>query len=109
MHSNGCALPELRLYLETALDGKPLRPVTMDDLLLFVKLYDPVKESLSFLGRFLTKPHYNVQQLVPLLNRKAGFPEGTSLEVCRPISSALYYAVVVLVVCVFRNDKQEVA
>lgn len=84
-HPNGFARSlnqsELRLYLEIAPDGKPMRPFERDEFLLFLKLYDPVKESLSFLGSCFAKLHWKLQDLLPLLNSKAGFPEGTPLEV----------------------------
>lgn len=83
---NGFARPpnqsELQLYLETASDGKPLRPIERDEFLLFFKLYDPVKETLSFLGKCFAKQHWKLQELLPLLNHKAGFSDGTPLEVC---------------------------
>lgn len=58
-----------------------MRPFERDEILLFLKLYDPVKESLSFLGSCFAKLHWKLQDLLPLLNSKAAFPEGTPLEV----------------------------
>ena len=75
---------EVRLYLEEAQEDKPLRNIERDEFLLFFKLYDPVNQKLSFLGRCFAKRNNKLPDLFPLLTRLAGFPEGTPLEVRTP-------------------------
>lgn len=76
---------EVRLYLEEAQEDKPLRNIERDEFLLFFKLYDPVNQKLSFLGRCFAKRNNKLPDLFPLLTRLAGFPEGTPLEVSEEI------------------------
>ena len=72
---------DVRLYLEEAPEDKPLRVIERDELLLFFKLYDPVSQRLSFLGRCFAKKTNKLPDLIPFLNKQAHFPEGTALEV----------------------------
>lgn len=75
-------LSELQLYLEVPLvEGRPLHQRAPDEFLLFFKLYDPAKQRLSYLGSFYARKAQKLPDLVPMLNKMAGFPEGTALEV----------------------------
>ena len=88
---NGFARPlnqsEVQLYLETVQEGKALHRIERDEFLLFFKLYDPVNQRLSFLGRCFAKKHWKLPELVPFLNKIANFPEDTALEVCSTLNT----------------------
>lgn len=74
---------DLRLYLEVpSAEGRPLHQRAPDEFLLFFKLYDPVQQRLAYLGSFYARKAQKLPDLVPALNKMAGFPEGTALEVC---------------------------
>ncbi len=72
---------ELRLYLEEAPEDKALHMIERDELLIFFKLYDPLTQKLSFLGKCFAKKTNKLPDLMPYLNKLAKFPEGTPLEV----------------------------
>ena len=60
---------------------QPLHQIDPHELLLFVKLYDPVQQHLTYLGSQYARKTQKLPELLPMLNEMAGFPEGTSLEV----------------------------
>lgn len=73
---------KLELYLEVPLSGEqPLHQIAPDDLLLFVKLYDPVQHHLTYLGSQYASRTQKLPELLPMLNQMAGFSEGMALEV----------------------------
>ena len=72
---------ELWLYLEEAKDNKPLVPIAPDNILLFFKLYDPKRQTLSYLGRCYAWETNRLPALMPFLRRKAGYTDGVALEV----------------------------
>lgn len=83
VYSRQAAQSDLRLYLEVpSSEGRPLHSKAPDEFLLFFKLYDPVKERLTYLGQFYARKAHKLPDLVPMLNKMAGFAEGTALEVC---------------------------
>ncbi|KAK0051801.1 ubiquitin carboxyl-terminal hydrolase 7 [Biomphalaria pfeifferi] len=49
------------------------------DVLLFLKLYDPRTKSISYVGHLYVPISAKANELVPQLNRKAGFPVNTPL------------------------------
>jgi len=50
------------------------------DVLLFFKLYDPKNKFISYFGLEHLKSNLPTRALIPLLSKKAGFPEGTTIE-----------------------------
>ena len=84
---------ELELYLEVPLSmEQPLHPIHPHDLLLFVKLYDPVHQHLTCLGSRYARRTQKLPELLPILNKMAGFPEGTALEVKLRLGSCRWTA-----------------
>ncbi|XP_062098921.1 uncharacterized protein LOC133804815 [Humulus lupulus] len=67
----------LRLFLEVELDwnSRPVAPPqkTEEDILLFIKLYDPWKEELRYVGRLFVKSGGKPNGIVKILNKMAGF------------------------------------
>lgn len=72
---------ELWLYLEEAKKDKPLVPIAADNILLFFKLYDPKRQTLSYLGRCYAWETNRLPALMPFLRRKAGYTENVALQV----------------------------
>ncbi|XP_019434162.1 PREDICTED: ubiquitin carboxyl-terminal hydrolase 12-like isoform X1 [Lupinus angustifolius] len=75
--SNKVHNAELKLFLEVEL-GLDLRPIappekTKDDILLFIKLYDPVKEELRYVGRRFVKSTGKPSEIIKMLNEMAGY------------------------------------
>lgn len=89
---------ELWFYLEEAKKDKTLIPVTMDNLLLFFKLYNPQKQTLSYLGRCYAWETNRLPALMPFLHRKAQLPDGTALQASLlPCSESWWYVCTVMV------------
>ncbi|PIA54180.1 hypothetical protein AQUCO_00900614v1 [Aquilegia coerulea] len=82
--SNKAHNAELKLFLEVEL-GQDLLPIeppekTKEDILLFFKLYDPVKEELRYIGRIFVKGSGKPSEILTKLNEMAGFPSNQEIE-----------------------------
>ncbi|XP_077226132.1 ubiquitin C-terminal hydrolase 12-like isoform X3 [Tasmannia lanceolata] len=87
--SNKAHNAELKLYLEAEL-GPDLRPLpppdkTKDDILLFFKLYDPVKEELRYVGRLFVKGTGKPAEILAKINEMAGFPPNEEINLYEEI------------------------
>ncbi|KAF5177466.1 Ubiquitin carboxyl-terminal hydrolase [Thalictrum thalictroides] len=87
--SNKAHNAELKLFLEVEL-GQDLLPIeppekTKEDILLFFKLYDPVKEELRFIGRIFVKGSGKPSEILTKLNEMAGFPSNQEIELYEEI------------------------
>jgi ubiquitin carboxyl-terminal hydrolase 7 len=75
---------EVRLYLEVhyGQDAQPIAPPvrTKEDILLFLKLYDPEKEELRYVGELFVKASEKSSDVVQRLNEIAGFPPDEDIE-----------------------------
>ncbi|KAF7143337.1 hypothetical protein RHSIM_Rhsim05G0178500 [Rhododendron simsii] len=82
---------ELNLFLEVehSRRGLPKIPPTVcsDDILLFFKLYDPLKEELRYVGRFYVKADGMPVDILAKINRLAGFDPGEDIELFEEIHS----------------------
>jgi len=80
---------ELKLFLEVDLgpERNPLSPPerSKEDMLLFFKLYDPEKEQLRFVGRLFVKSSGKPADIVPKLNKMAGFPVDEEIDLYEEI------------------------
>ncbi|KAJ0103327.1 hypothetical protein Patl1_05823 [Pistacia atlantica] len=104
--SNKASTAELKLFLEVEL-GEDLRPIplpdkTKEDILLFFKLYDPVKEELRYVGRLLVKGTGKPAEILAELNEMAGFAPDEDIDLyeeikfepnvmCEPIDKKLTF------------------
>ncbi|XP_057493577.1 ubiquitin C-terminal hydrolase 13-like [Actinidia eriantha] len=75
--SNETNNAELKLFLEVEF-GQDLRPISpplkrKKDILLFFKLYDPVKEELRYVGRLFVNANGRPVEILTKLNEMAGF------------------------------------
>ncbi|XP_019079939.1 ubiquitin C-terminal hydrolase 12 isoform X7 [Vitis vinifera] len=82
--SNKANHAELKLFLEVEL-GQDLRPVpppekTKEEILLFFKLYDPLKEELRYVGRLFVKGSGKPIEILSKLNELAGFSPNEEIE-----------------------------
>lgn len=78
--TNKAALMDIRLYLETPLkEGAPLAAIPPHTLLVFLKYYDPVTETLSFLTHTFIHQLAKIYDLAPLVCSKVGLPTDTPL------------------------------
>uniref|UniRef100_A0A2P2MFP2 ubiquitinyl hydrolase 1 n=1 Tax=Rhizophora mucronata TaxID=61149 RepID=A0A2P2MFP2_RHIMU len=87
--SNKANNAELKLFLEVEI-GQDLRPVpppdkTKEDILLFFKLYDPLKEELWFVGRLFVKGTGKPIEILTKLNEMAGFSPDQEIELYEEI------------------------
>ncbi|KAK3000735.1 hypothetical protein RJ639_021934 [Escallonia herrerae] len=87
--SNKANNAELKLFLEVEL-GQDLRPVpppekTKEEILLFFKLYDPLKEELRYVGRLFVKGSGKPAEILAKLNELAGFDPGEEIEIFEEI------------------------
>ena len=86
---NGANNAELKLFLEVEFspDLRPLVPPekTKDEILLFFKLYDPVKEELRFVGRSFVKAVGKPTEILRSLNEMAGFSPNEEIELFEEI------------------------
>ncbi|KAL7638741.1 UNVERIFIED_CONTAM: hypothetical protein RMT77_010274 [Armadillidium vulgare] len=77
------------LYLETVSPDSELKALpTFDkdsDVLLFFKYYDPRHKRIHYCGHHYMHISYNVYELVPILNERAGLPPGTELALWEEI------------------------
>ncbi|XP_059435346.1 ubiquitin C-terminal hydrolase 12-like isoform X2 [Corylus avellana] len=87
--SNKANNAELKLFLEVEV-GQDLRPVpppekTKDDILLFFKYYDPLKEVLRYVGRLFVKGSGKPAEILIKLNEMAGFGPDEEIELYEEI------------------------
>ncbi|KAM3236725.1 hypothetical protein P3L10_016762 [Capsicum annuum] len=81
---------ELKLFLEVelCLDLRPLYPPgksTKEDILLFLKLYDPLKERIRYVGRIFVKRSGKPMEILAKLNELAGFSSDEEIELFEEI------------------------
>ncbi|CAN1747839.1 Ubiquitin C-terminal hydrolase 12 [Linum perenne] len=97
--SNKANNAELKLYLEVEL-GSDLRPTappdrTKEDILLFFKLYDPLKEELRYIGSLFVKGSGKPMDILTKLNEMAGYASDQEIEiyeVCRNFAWKITYS-----------------
>ncbi|XP_030549140.1 ubiquitin C-terminal hydrolase 12-like [Rhodamnia argentea] len=87
--SNKASTAELKLFLEVEL-GQELRPVPLpekskEDILLFFKLYDPLKEELRYVGRLFVKILSKPAEILTKLNEMAGFSPDEEIDLFEEI------------------------
>ncbi|MFS7989857.1 putative ubiquitinyl hydrolase 1 [Helianthus anomalus] len=87
--SNKTQNAELKLFLEIEL-GPDLNPLplpekTIDEILLFFKLYDPEKLELRFVGRSFVKSSSKVIEIIPKLKEMAGFSPEEDIQLYEEI------------------------
>lgn len=87
--SNKMHNAELKLFLEVeiGLDLHPIAPPdrTKEDILLFFKLYDSVKEELRFIGRLFVKGTSKPSEILPKLNEMAGYAPDEEIDLFEEI------------------------
>ncbi|KAJ8551602.1 hypothetical protein K7X08_021617 [Anisodus acutangulus] len=87
--SNKTNNAELKLYLEVEvdLDLRPCPPPekTNEDILLFFKLYDPLKEEIRYVGRLFVKGSGTPLEILTKLNELAGFSPDEEIELFEEI------------------------
>jgi len=87
--SNKTHNAELKLFLEVevGMDLRPLPPPdkTKEDILLFFKLYDPVKAELRYVGRLFVKSTGKPIEILPKLIQMAGFSPDEEIELYEEI------------------------
>ncbi|XP_028758702.1 ubiquitin carboxyl-terminal hydrolase 13 isoform X2 [Neltuma alba] len=95
----------LFLEVELGLDLRPIAPPekTKDDILLFFKLYDPLKEELRYVGRLFVKLVGKPSEILMKLNEMAGYGREEEIVLyeeikfepsvmCEPVDKELSYA-----------------
>ncbi|KAK3228593.1 hypothetical protein Dsin_000474 [Dipteronia sinensis] len=87
--SNKANNAELKLFLEVEI-GQDLQPVplpekTKEEILLFFKLYDPLKEELRYVGRLLVKGTGKPVEILTKLNEMAGFGPDEEIDLYEEI------------------------
>ncbi|KAK9075087.1 hypothetical protein SSX86_003406 [Deinandra increscens subsp. villosa] len=87
--SNKANNAELKLFLEVEL-GQNAQPVpppakTKEEILLFFKLYDPLKEELRYVGRLFVKGTGKPTEILTKLNELAGFAPNEEIELFEEI------------------------
>ncbi|XP_049403180.1 ubiquitin C-terminal hydrolase 12-like [Solanum stenotomum] len=87
--SNKANHAELKLFLEVefGLDLQPFPPPekTKEDILLFFKLYDPLKEEIRYVGRLFVKGSGKPLEILAKLNELAGFLPDEEIELFEEI------------------------
>ncbi|KAH0747674.1 hypothetical protein KY285_009331 [Solanum tuberosum] len=87
--SNKTTNAELKLYLEVevGLDLQPCPPPekTKEDILLFFKLYDPLKEEIRYVGRLFVKGSGKPLDILTKLNELAGISPDEEIELFEEI------------------------
>ncbi|XP_019245566.1 PREDICTED: ubiquitin carboxyl-terminal hydrolase 12-like isoform X2 [Nicotiana attenuata] len=80
---------ELKLFLEVdlCLDMRPFAPpgTTKEEILLFFKLYDPLKEKIRYVGRLFVKGSGTPLEMLTKLNELAGFSPDEEIELFEEI------------------------
>ncbi|CAL8466972.1 g6508 [Coccomyxa elongata] len=70
----------IALFLETPVPpSTELPPINKSVILLFLKFYDPKTQTLRYIGRIFATKTQRFVDLMPLLLKRAGLPEGTKL------------------------------
>ncbi|KAK9010463.1 hypothetical protein V6N11_036971 [Hibiscus sabdariffa] len=87
--SNKAQNAELKLFLEVEC-GQDLRPLplpdkTREDILLFFKLYDPVKGELRYVGRLMVKLSGKPIEYIEKINQMANFAPDEEVELYEEI------------------------
>ncbi|KAK1577063.1 hypothetical protein Q3G72_018733 [Acer saccharum] len=84
--SNKANNAELKLFLEVEI-GQPvaLPEKTKEEILLFFKLYDPLKEELRYAGRLLVKGSGKPVEILTKLNEMAGFGPDEEIDLYEEI------------------------
>ncbi|XP_028053131.1 ubiquitin carboxyl-terminal hydrolase 12-like isoform X8 [Camellia sinensis] len=87
--SNKANNAELKLFLEVE-SGQDLRPIppplkSKEEILLFFKLYDPLKEELRYVGRLFVKSNGKPAEILTKLNELAGFSPDEEIELFEEI------------------------
>ncbi|KAK2634511.1 hypothetical protein Ddye_029303 [Dipteronia dyeriana] len=87
--SNKANNAELKLFLEVEI-GQDLQPIplpekTKEEILLFFKLYDPLKEELRYAGRLLVKGTGKPVEILTKLNEMAGFGPDEEIDLYEEI------------------------
>ncbi|KAL6585578.1 CSN-associated deubiquitinating enzyme Ubp12 [Orobanche minor] len=80
---------ELKLFLEVE-HGQDLHPLPLpekykEDILLFFKLYDPIKEELRYVGRLFMKSSTKPIEILTKLNELAGYDPDQEIELFEEI------------------------
>ncbi|CAN1298209.1 Ubiquitin C-terminal hydrolase 12 [Linum perenne] len=86
--SNKANNAELKLLLEVLFkDMHPIAPPerTKEDILLFFKLYDPLKEELRYLGRQFVKGSGKPMEILTKLNEMAGYASDQEIDLYEEI------------------------
>ncbi|KAJ0570280.1 putative ubiquitinyl hydrolase 1 [Helianthus annuus] len=87
--SNKANNAELKLFLEVELgqNSQPIPPPakTKEEILLFFKLYDPLKEELRYVGRLFVKGTGKPTEILTKLNELAGFAPNEEIELFEEI------------------------
>ncbi|GFZ05982.1 ubiquitin-specific protease 12 [Actinidia rufa] len=87
--SNKANNAELKLFLEVEL-GQDLRSIpppvkSKEEILLFFKLYDPLKEKLRYVGRLFVKANGKPGEILTKINEMAGFSPDEEIELFEEI------------------------
>ncbi|KAL2549122.1 Ubiquitin carboxyl-terminal hydrolase 12 [Forsythia ovata] len=87
--SNKANNAELKLFLEVehGLDLQPIPPPekTKENILLFFKIYDPIKEELRYVGRLFVKGNGKPTDILTKLNEMAGFAPDDEIDLFEEI------------------------
>ncbi|KAG0004724.1 hypothetical protein BGZ65_012817 [Modicella reniformis] len=81
-------LAELRCYVEFLEPGLKTSP-SSNDLMIFIKYYDPFTTKLEGVGRQYVQKSAKVGDIVGILNERKGFPSNTSLKLCEEIKPTM--------------------
>ncbi|KAL7252582.1 hypothetical protein ACSBR1_007195 [Camellia fascicularis] len=87
--SNKASNAVLKLFLEVEL-GQDLKPIppplkSKEEMLLFFKEYDPLKEELRYVGRLFVKANGKPAEILTKLNELAGFAPDEEIELFEEI------------------------
>ncbi|KAH7839731.1 hypothetical protein Vadar_007982 [Vaccinium darrowii] len=87
--SNKTNNAELKLFLEVEF-GQDLQPIpppvkSKEEILLFLKCYDPLKEELRYVGRLFVKANGKPVEVLTKLNELAGFSPDEEIELFEEI------------------------
>ena len=69
-----------RLYVRQRPEGEALEPGP-DTVLLFIKLYDPVRSTLRYMGSVLMHEDDTLTHLVPYARRICGLPQTCQVDI----------------------------
>ncbi|KAL1922126.1 uncharacterized protein VTP21DRAFT_10768 [Calcarisporiella thermophila] len=86
---------DLKLYLETAsksFDGHHVFPpdcATNPYIMIFIKYFDPKKQIIENIGRIYVQKYSKIEDLIPVLNEKMGYPANTCLVLYEEIKPGM--------------------